>query len=267
MADAVRLYTRYIGASLRAQMQYRASFIMNALGHLAITAGEFLSLAALFGRFGNIDGWTLPEVALFYGLVSCAFALCEGVARGFDDFSRTIRNGDFDRLLVRPRSTLLQVAGQELQLLRVGRFLQGLAVLIWSAATLGIAWTLPRILLVLGAVLGGVCLFYGLFVLQATLCFWTVQSLEVMNTLTYGGVETAQFPVTVYRAWFRNIFIYVVPLACVTYFPALAILDRADALGSPTWFQWLAPLVGVGFMALAPQVWHFGVRHYRSTGS
>jgi len=263
----LKLYGRYLGASLRAQMQYRASFIMLALGQFAITAAEFLSLVALFARFGNLNGWTLPEVGLFYGMISCAFALAEGLARGFDDFGRTIRRGDFDRLLLRPRSTLLQVAGQELQLLRLGRLSQALIALVWSAARLGIVWTLPKAALLIAAIVGGVCLFYGLFVLQATLCFWTVQSLEVMNTLTYGGVETAQFPVTVYRAWFRNLFIYVIPLACVTYFPALAILSRPDPLGSPKWFQWLAPLVGVVFVALATQVWHFGVRRYRSTGS
>jgi ABC-2 type transport system permease protein len=248
-------------------MQYRASFLMNALGHFLITAGEFFSLVALFARFGTLEGWTLAEVGLFYGLVSCAFALSEAVARGFDNFSATIRRGDFDRLLLRPRSTLLQIAGQELQLQRIGRFSQGLAVLIWSAATLDIPWTLPKIALVVGAILGGMCLFCGLFVLQATLCFWTVESLEVMNTLTYGGVETGQFPITAYRSWFRSFFIYVVPLACVTYFPALAILGRPDALGSSRWFQWLAPLVGVAFLMIAMQVWRIGVRHYRSTGS
>jgi len=267
MLDALRLYGRYVGASLRAQMQYRGSFLMLAFGHFLITAGEFLGVVALFARFGTLTGWTLAEVALFYGLVSCAFALSEAVARGFDTFSSTIRRGDFDRLLLRPRSTVLQVAGQELQLLRFGRFAQGAIVLIWSAAALGISWTLPKIVLVLGTIVGGMCLFCGLFVLQATLCFWTGESLEIMNTMTYGGVETAQYPITAYRTWFRDFFIYVIPLACVTYFPALAILNRADPLGSPRWFQWLAPLVGVGFLVIAAQVWRIGVRHYRSTGS
>ena len=97
---------------------------------------------------------------------------------------------------------------------------QGLVVLIWSATGLDIAWTAPKVALSIAAVLGGACLFGGLFVLQATMCFWSTESLEIMNTTTYGGVETAQFPLTVYRDWFRKFFTYVVPLASVTYFPA-----------------------------------------------
>ncbi len=80
--------------------------------------------------------------------------------------------------------------------------------------------------------------------------------------------ETGQFPLSIYRPWFRKFFIFVVPLGCVSYFPALAILGREDqAIGSPHWFQCSAPLIGVVFLLISLQVWKFGVRHYRSTGS
>ena len=55
--------------------------------------------------------------------------------------------------------------------------------------------------------------------------FWTTESLEVMNMLTYGGVETAQYPIAVYQKYFQRFFTFVVPLAMVTYFPILAVLD------------------------------------------
>ena len=267
MAGALKLYLRYAGISIRAQMQYRASFIMISVGHFVVQGGEFLALWALFDRFKSLRGWSLPEVALFYGMISVAFALAEAAARGFDSFARMVRSGDFDRVLLRPRSTALQIVGRELQLVRVGRLAQGLVVLAWSGSALDIAWTAPKIGLIVAAVLGGTCLFAGLFVVQATVCFWTIESLEIMNTMTYGGVETAQFPMTVYRDWFRKFFTYAVPLACVTYFPALAILGRTDPLGSSVTFQYLAPLIGVVFLVVALQVWRFGVRHYRSTGS
>lgn len=265
--SAARLYLRYIGISIRGQMQFRASFALLALSQLFLTGAEFLAIWAMFDRFRVLQGWTLPEVALLYGLINVAFALAEGLGRGFDVFSDLVRAGEFDRILLRPRGTALQIAAQEWQLGRIGRLLQGLLVLVWSASALEIAWSPARILLAAAAVAGGTCIFYGLFILQATMCFWTVQSLEAMNTLTYGGVETGSYPLTIYKSWFRRIFLYLVPLACANYFPAHALLNRPDPLGSPALFQWLSPLVGVLFLGVALRAWEFGVRHYRSTGS
>ncbi|MFB3893111.1 MAG: ABC transporter permease [Phycisphaerae bacterium] len=266
--NALRLYFRYVGLSVRAQMQYRASFIMLTLGQVMLTCIEFIGIWTLFKRFGSLKGWRLSEVALFYGMISIAFAIAEGVARGFDTFPNMVKSGDFDRLLLRPRSTAFQVAAQELQMPRIGRFLQAAVVLAWAAATLGVQWTMWRVGLLVFAVAGGVCLFYVLFVLSAITAFWTTETLEIFATVTYGGNETGQYPLSIYWPNFRKFFTFVVPLACVAYFPALAVLGRTDeAIGSPLWFQCSAPAVGVAFMAVMLWLWRVGVKHYQSTGS
>ena len=267
MADSIRLYLRYFAISVRGQMQYRASFLMTAFGTFMMTGIEFFAIWALFARFGSLRGWTLPEVALFYGLIHVPFALAECFARGFDLFPGILKRGEFDRVLVRPRSTFLQILGMDMRLNQFGRMLQGLIVLIWASAVLDVTWTLPRIALVMGTVVGGVCLFCGLRVIEATIAFWSTESLEIMNCLTYGGVETAQQPLTIYRPWFRRLFTFVIPLACINYFPAHAILGRADVLGSPAVVHWISPVVGVLFLLVTIEIWRFGVRHYTSTGS
>ena len=121
--------------------------------------------------------------------------------------------------------------------------------------------------LLLFALLGGACLFFALFVLQATLCFWTLEALELMNTMSYGGVESAQYPLVIYGTWFRRFFTFIVPLACVSYFPIVGILDRSDPLGTAYWFQCLAPAAGIAFLLVIFQAWRFGVSRYTSTGS
>lgn len=267
LINNVYVYGRYLEISVRSQMQYRASFVMLSIGHLVTTGIEFIGIWVLFERFGSLESWDLAEVAFMYGLVNIAFSISDAAARGFDLFGTMVKSGDFDRLLTRPRSTALQLAGQELTLRRVGRFAQGLTILIWASIALGIDWDVARLGLLVFAVLGGAALFAGLVILQATLAFWTTETLEIMNTVTYGGVETTQYPVVIYRAWFRDIFIYVVPLAAVSYFPTLAILGRVDTLGTPLWFQYLSPAIGFVFLAVTLRIWQFGVRHYRSTGS
>ena len=265
--NALRLYTRYAGISIRSQMQYRASFVMMTVGHLVITASEFLGIVVLFDRFSSLRGWQLAEVAVFYGMISVGFAIADALARGFDMFGMTVKSGDFDRVLLRPRSTALQLMGQELTLKRVGRLSQGLVILLWGASNLSVDWSIARVLLATTAVLGGSALFIGLYILQATLAFWTTETLEIANTLTYGGVETAQYPLSIYRPWFQKFFTYVVPLACVNYYPVIAITGRAGASVSSDPLHWVAPFVGFAFLAVALLIWRVGVRHYCSTGS
>lgn len=264
MQDAWRLYKHYIGISMRAQMQYRASFLMMTAGFFLTTVVEFLGIWALFARFGSLRGWSLPEVALFYGVTHLAFAFTELFGRGFDSFPNLVKTGDFDRVLLRPRSTVLQVIGSEISLMRVGRILQALPILLWAIHATSALWTPAKALILIGAILGGTCLFLGLFIMQAAMSFWTIEALELANILTHGGTETGQYPLDIYRGWFRSFFTFVVPLACANILPLNVILHRPNALpilGS------LAPLLGVGFLALSLLAWRQGVRHYHSTGS
>ncbi len=267
IADTVRLYFRLISINIKSQMQYRASFMMMMVGNLLVTFIEFISIMVLFARFGSLRGWQLPEVAMFYGLINVSWALSEAFARGFDKFDQQVITGEFDRTLLRPRSTGLQVLAHDFLALRAGRFLQGLAVLIWAAVNIGVVWDGGKVALLVFSIAGGIMIYTGLLILQATMCFWSTQSLEVMNSFTYGGTYALQWPLPIFNRWFGRVFIFVVPLACVNYFPMLAILDKADVLNYPIWFQWTSPLTGILFLAVSLLVWQFGVRHYHSTGN
>jgi ABC-2 type transport system permease protein len=267
LLDALALYRRLIAVSVRAQLQYPASFVLATVAHLIGTGLEFVGILALFDRFGAFSGWTLPEVAFFYGISDLTFACADALGHGFDDFGSMIRSGDFDRVLLRPRSAVLQLLGQELTLKRVGRMTQAVLVLGWASHAGGIDWSAARALLLIAAVAGGVCLFLGLVILQATSAFWTTETLEIWNAFTYGGNCVAQYPLPIYQRWFRRFFLVVVPLGCVGYLPGIAILGRADPLGLPAITGWLSPLAGVGFLVAALGAWRLGVRHYASTGS
>ncbi len=262
------LLWRYFVASARSQAQYPASTIMLTLSSFASTIIDIFAIWALFDRFGAIEGWRFGDIAFFFGLISISFALADFLSRGFDvlgtDF---IRTGNFDRLLLRPRTLTLQLIGHEFRLSRAGRLIQGLVVLAVGSASLQFQWDAPALALAAWTVAGGVALFFGLMVLQGTLAFWTTESLEAMNLLTYGGVQAGQFPLSLYAGWFRNFLTFVVPLGCVAYYPVLAILGKPDPLGAPDWILPLTPAAGFLFLGAAFVAWRVGVSKYTSTGS
>ncbi|HSI83271.1 MAG: ABC transporter permease, partial [Candidatus Methylacidiphilales bacterium] len=263
----LQLYLRLIRFSLRSQLAYRTSFILQTLGQFVVTWMEFVAVWALLNRFGHIKGWTLAEVCFFYGTVNATFAIADAISRGFDQFGNMVRSGEFDRLLLRPRSTVLQLLGQELTLRRAGRFIQAMVVLGIGVAALPHTATASNVALFTWTVATGVCLFLGILIIQATICFWTVESIEMMNVLTYGGVFTAQYPITIYQDWLQKLFFYVVPLACVAYIPVLGLLGKNQQMGYGILHIWLAPLAGPLFLLVALRIWDFGVRRYCSTGS
>ena len=265
---APRLYLRYLANCLRAQMLYPTAFLLRFGTQFLVTIVEFGGLFALFARFGHIGSWHFAEIALFYGVISTSFALAEMTSRGFDLFGpQFVKTGDFDRVLLRPRSEMLQLAGFEFGFTSIGRVLQGLFVLALAVALLPVDWDAGRVALLGWAIAGGCALFWGILILQATLAFWTVEALEVTNTLTYGGVEAGQYPLDIYAAWFRKFLLLVVPIGCVSYLPVAALLGRANTTGVPTALAELAPAVAFIFLSLAMASWRFGVAHYTSTGS
>ncbi|MBS4200767.1 ABC-2 family transporter protein [Bacillus sp. FJAT-49732] len=258
------LYLKYLHILFKSQMQYRTSFWLLSLGQFFIPFSVFAGLYFLFERFGQIKGWTFFEVALCFAVIHMAFAISECFARGFDSFSSLVRNGNFDRLLVRPRGTIIQVMGSQFEFTRLGRLIQSVVVLVWALSNLPIEWSIVKVCILMLMVISGVFIFTGIFMLAATLCFWTIQGLEVVNIFTDGGREMAQYPLNIYHKWVTKFFTFVIPFGCVNYLPLLYVLGRSEGQSI---IYMLAPVAGIVFIFPCLLVWRFGVRHYRSTGS
>jgi ABC-2 type transport system permease protein len=260
----VKLWLALVRASIRSQMQYKVNFLLYSVGNFLAVGVEVIGIWALFARFGSLPGWSIHEIAVLYGMVHLAFAIAEAAGRGFDQFSSVIKSGDFDRYLLRPCPTALLIAGQIFELSRVGRVLAGLTALVWGLANAQTLGSPLALLVVVFAVLSGALIFYSVLVLQATLCFFTVESLEIVNAVTYGGIFAAQLPFTIYPNWMRLFFTYAVPLAFVNYIPARVLFGKPDA--SLT-LALLSPIIGLAFLFFALTIWRLGERKYTSTGS
>ncbi len=269
MLQDLALYFRLIFAQVRSQFQYRSGIFFEIVTTGLTSVLAFLSLAFVVQRFGSIGGWTIGEVAFLYGTVETSFGLMDMIFSGFDpgNFGRQVRLGRLDQLLLRPLDVTLQVLGSEFILRRLGRIAQGTAVLILSFHLAQIQWTLGKILYLPVILVSLVCFFGGLFIIGATISFWTVESIEVINIFTYGGTEMMSYPMHIYDAWLRRFFTYILPAIFLNYYPALFFLDKPDPFHLPWFAPFLSPLAGFGVLAVAMVFWNFGLRYYQSTGT
>ena len=267
MADALALYARLVGAQVRSQLQYRASFALDLVANFVITFLDFAAVLILFQNVPALDGWTLHEVAFLYACTCISFAFVDMVIGHLDLFPRMIREGTFDLVLVRPRGSLFQVIASDFALRRLGRAFQGVVVFAYALTGIDIDWGPGRIAMVGVMLVSGALIFSAVWIVGATIAFWTVDGGEFTNAFTYGGNFLTQYPITIYGEWLRRFLAFVVPMAFVCYFPALYVLDKEDPLGFPRALQFASPLVALVASAAAGAIWISAVRRYRSVGS
>ena len=260
------LYFHFVKLRVRSQMEYRLSFLLDLFAQASISVIDFFMIAILFNRFKQLAGWSLWEVGFLYGMIGICFAVAEMIGRGFDAFQGSIVRGDFDTILIRPLGTFYQVFAHEFLLRRLGRVAQAAVVLLIANSQLSVHWSLTKVGYLLISLMSGTCFFIGLFVIAATTCFWTVQSIEIINIFTHGGVFMGSYPFSIYRRWFRHFFTFIVPLACVNYFPSLFLLGKIESSGISLIGVQLAPFTGFVFFGITMLFWRWGVLHYQSTG-
>ncbi|MFJ9346883.1 ABC transporter permease [Streptomyces sp. NPDC101237] len=265
--EGVRAYRLIAAMWIRSSLTYRTSFVLTMLGNLTVTGLDFATILLMFTQVDRLGGWSMPEVALLYGLSTTAFGLADLVFGSMDVLGARIRDGSFDTLLVRPAPVLAQLAADRFALRRLGRVIQGGLVLGYALAAVPVEWTAAKVLLVPVTVISGAVIFCALFLVGATFQFVAQDAAEVENAFTYGGTTLLQYPPTVFGRDFVRGVTFLLPLAFVNWVPAAHLLGRPYPLRLPEWTVWSPPLVAAVCCALSGLAWRAGLRSYRSTGS
>ena len=258
----MKVYFKTILMLIKAQLEYKKAFIISVIGSFLITFLLTISVYFLFEEFEQIGNWTFYEVAFLFGMVFFNFSISEMFLRGLDHFENIIKNGEFDRILIRPQNTLLQATCTEFDLSKIGRIIQCLIIIVISLTNLNIEWNLYKIFVFILMNISCFIIFLGIFILKASFCFWTIQGLEFMNILSEGGKKVAQYPIDIYAKWFRMFFTFIVPFGLVNYYPVLYLFGKTN-----NWCFGVLPLFTILFLIPCIFVWKIGVKHYESAGS
>jgi ABC-2 type transport system permease protein len=260
-------YRHMVAVRVRADWQYRTSFLLLFAGQALVTGADLIAILVLFSSIDGLAGWTAGQVVLLYGLTGVSFALADLVISPVETVSTHVKGGSFDSFLLRPAGALWQLLAAEFAARRLGRVVQPTVALAAVLPGLGIAWTPATVALVPVTIVAGFVLYGAFWVMAASICFWTVDSSELGNSLTYGGNALTNYPIDVLGRWLRRLATFVVPLASIAYLPACLLLGKPMPFGLPDAAGWSGPFVAVAWAVLARAVWRLAVRHYRSTGS
>ena len=265
-AELATIWRKLVGARIRADWQYRTSFLLFLVTQFLAAFLDIVVIVVLFTSVDRLAGWSVAEMAFLLGTASLAFGLADVFVSEVEFVAHHIRHGSFDRFLLRPVGPFLLLCGHEFAFRRTGKVLQAVIILAVAVTQVDVDWDVWRVAMVVQMVLTGFVIFGGIWVITSSIAFWAVEVREVANSFTYGGNFVAHYPMEIFGGWLRRL-ATIVPLAFVSYYPALWVLGREDPNGSPAWLRFAGPLVAGAVVLVARVVWASGIRHYRSTGS
>ncbi len=258
----MKLIKRYLSLHLKKSLEYKSSFILTSISQAIYMIAELYAVYALFIKFNLLDTFNKYELLLGFSTVWLGYSICELFGRGFDEFSKIIVNGKFDILLIRPRSIYMQVFGEEICYEKSSRVLMSLFIYIYSASKVITNLTILKVLLLILMVLGCVVIIISLFILAASVCFKTIQGIEIINILTNGSKQVSEYPIGIYRKPIRLFFTIIIPIALVNYYPIDYLSGRTTNI-----IYLLYPCFTFILFLVSTLIFKLGVKKYCSTGS
>ena len=267
MKVAMRRHTRllilYFAQYAKVRLAYKADFIIAFFSSMAATVLGFGFALVLFTKIPRLQDWSFYEVMFLYGFSLLPLGLFNVVSWNLYDFSELyIIEGKFDRVLLRPVSTLFQVVFEKFRLESLQEVITGVAVVGLCARRLHLAFKTPEYLWFAVMIVCGAVIYLAVFLILTAVSFWFEDRVgivpPVFNMLNFG-----RYPLTIYNVFIQFLLSWIIPFGFATFYPTTHFLGRT----SFTLYFHLVPVVAVGFAALSVVVWNRGVANYSSTGT
>jgi ABC-2 type transport system permease protein len=257
------LYWLFLKNRIKILMEYRMNFLIGATSTIMMQGAGLLTVWVIMSQIPDLNGWTLPQVLLIYGMITLAKSINHMFADNLWTLGRDyVRSGQFDRFMVRPVDPLFHLLADRFCHDGIGNFLVGAALVGIAAGQLGLAWTPGTLLYLVIMVLSGGIIFIALNLMTCVSAFWIMDSVPVTRVV-FEMHEFAKYPLSIYPRAIGLLLTWAIPFGFASYFPAARLMG----IESPSWQAYGAPVVAGVVLAIALQVWRFGLRHYGSTGT
>jgi ABC-2 type transport system permease protein len=253
-------------AGLKGQMQYRMNFVLNVLMGLVYQCTGFAFIWVVLSRFEAVAGWSLGEVAFLYGLRLVMHALNGFFSGQVFDIEWMVRQGDFDRYLVRPIAPLLQITAFYVPVSAFGDLIGGIGLFIAATTLVALNWSPVLVVYLLLAIVGGSMIEMALRYMFAALAFRFLSANAFLVLLDTLFSNFGNYPLTIFNSVLQFILTFALPLAFMAYLPAIVILERTSELQIHPLFAYGAPIAGVIWLVGALAFFQNEMRHYQSSG-
>jgi ABC-2 type transport system permease protein len=257
------LLGEYFAQYAKVRVSYRGDFLVSLITSFAATLFSLGFVIILFQKASQLKGWRFEEVVFLYGFSLIPYGLFNIISLNLYDFGNNyIIEGKFDRVLLRPVSSLFQVLFETFRIESFQEVFTGIFCIWWASRRLHVPWTPFKFAMLLFFGLCAAIIYVSIFLILSTVSFWFEDRIgvhpPVWNVIAFG-----RYPLSIYSGAVQFFLCWIIPFGLASFYPSVRLLGRAV---TPEYIRFV-PVVAVGFLTLAISLWNFGTRHYSSTGS
>ena len=262
MARDLRLLAVQLRASTALALQYRLEFLGQGALALLWTSWSLVPLLVVYSDRTGVAGWSFEEALVVMGWFTLMKGILEGAVNpSLASVVEHIRKGTLDFVLLKPADAQFLVSTARFMPWRIIDVLAGLAIFGVAFHRMGRWPSAGSMAAALVLLLCATLVLYSLWILVISAAFYLVK-IDNLSYLFASIYDAARWPVDVFRGFLRLLFTFVIPLALLTTYPALALLGKLDlavaaqALGGSLLFAVAARLT-----------WTRAIRRYTSASS
>lgn len=259
--DSIKIYFAFFKASLKEMLIYRLDCIVGMISQIVTQLVELIFIWIVFQNTENLSGWNFMQILLLYGVTLISIGISDLC---FDELyqigSEYIKEGEFDKILLRPVHPLLSIIGASREFTALGHLALGLIFTIAMLVKLAIPITIVLILKIIFFSIIGATIIGAIITIFSITSFWTYRANEVMWSC-YKIYTFAQYPIDIYNKFIKILITVILPYAFVAYYPTL------NYLGINSNMMYLSIIVAIVLWIIAIKVWNWALSKYRSTGS
>lgn len=259
--DNVKLYFSFLKASLKEMLIYRIDCIVGGISQIVTQLVEIIFIWIVFQNTENLAGWDFKQVLLLYGVTLISIGFSDFLFDALYDIGpKYIREGDFDKIMLRPVHPLISIIGSSKEFTAFGYLVLGLGMTITMLIKLAIPITILLILKIIFFSIVGAAIIGAINTIFSIASFWTYRSNEVIWSF-YRMYTFTQYPIDIYNKFIKILITVILPFAFVAYYPT------ANYLKLDTYMMYLSPIIAIILWIIAVKIWNLALNKYRSTGN
>lgn len=268
MLNMIDVFCCYTSCSIKSWFQYRIDAILKSTSVFLREISNAVATYFILSKFEVIDDWTMNEVFLLYGFLFLSYGVLVIFSTGLREFESIIRNGSFDRFLLRPQGLLFQIIGSNADwFAAIGQGGAGLVLFLVGSFYANITWNIYKILFLVLALLCGVLIQFSIFLNIASLSIFLIKANNIRDIFYWNLRKFACYPITIFSPIIKFMLIFVIPFAFVNYFPTLMLLEKNLDNFQKIFVVISELLVSVIMLIQALLFWKYSVKRYKSTGN